>query len=78
MAGTGFMGFSMADMYPDMAGYYTTRTTTVPSAQEQNTLVDSEESANQVGITATPVQHKNIFLLIIGAVVVMAFLGMKL
>lgn len=65
------MGFSMADLYPGMAGYYTTRLTTVPEASDQNALVDDEETAQDVAVHTTPVQHRNMFLTIVSVLVLM-------
>jgi hypothetical protein len=65
------ISYSMADLYPGMSGYYTTRTTTVPEAEDQTALVDDEELAKETSIHTTPQKHRNIFLSIITVIVVM-------
>jgi capsular polysaccharide biosynthesis protein len=71
----GELKFSMADLYPGMAGFYGTRQTTIPEAADQSALVDNEEAAKENSVHTTPSQHRNILIGIIVAVVVLVLLG---
>lgn len=73
--GVGALNFSMADLYPGMAGYYGTRQTTIPEASDQQALVDNEDAAKENSVHTTPTQHRNILIGIIVAVVALVLLG---
>jgi capsular polysaccharide biosynthesis protein len=65
------LNFTMADLYPGMAGYYTTRTTTVPEAEDQNALVDDEEASRENSVHTSPAAHRNMFMSIAVVVAIM-------
>lgn len=69
------LNFAMADLYPGMAGTYGTRQTTIPEATDQQALVDNEEAAKDMSVHTTPTQHRNIFIGILAAVVLLFVLG---
>lgn len=65
--------FFMRDVYSTM-GHATTRTETIPDAEDQNTLVDDQKLAEQEQISrSNPAgQHKNV-MLGIGLIVIIIF-----
>lgn len=72
----GELSFSMSDLYPAMA-FATTRMQTIPEAEDQNTLVDDQEAAEQTDVQQNPQQRKNIVLSLIIFVIVIILLGWK-
>ena len=59
--GLGELFFHAADLYPNM-GFMTTRSATVPEAEDQNTLVDDEDAAKEVDVKQNPITYKQILL----------------
>lgn len=72
----GGLYFSMADVYPNM-GFGTTRLLTVPEAEDQNSLVDNQEAAEQAQVRHNPASSKSILFSIMIIVLVMVLLGWK-
>lgn len=70
------MNFGMADIYPNL-GFYTTRSLTVPEAEDQNTLVDDQKLAEAQKVTHNPASSKSILISIAIFIVVMVLLAWK-
>lgn len=75
MSRVGSMNFSMADLYPDMAGNYGTRSLTIPGSNDQMALVDDEEAAKENSVHTTPQQHRNIFVTIVAVLIAICCFG---
>lgn len=72
----GALNYKYGDLYPDMGGFFTTRTETIPEAYDQNALTDDQDMAEQNAIRTTPTQHRNIWVTLI-AVFVFLFIFSK-
>lgn len=70
------LNFSMADFYPTYGGI-STRTQTVPEAEDQNTLVDDEELAKANPVSVTSASHKNVWVSIAVVFAIIILLNMK-
>lgn len=70
------LNFGMADLYPNM-GFYTTRSITVPEAEDQNTLVDDQKLAEQTQVSHNPASSKAILISIAVFIGIMALLAWK-
>ncbi|MFE2710183.1 hypothetical protein [Streptomyces mirabilis] len=59
--GIGEMFYHAADLYPNM-GFMSTRTSTVPEAEDQMSLVDDEDTAKEHDVKQDPITSKQILL----------------
>jgi len=71
------LNFGMADLYPNM-GFTTTRSLTVPEADDQHSLVDHGEKAEEAQPKHNPATSKAILIgvgVFIAAMVLLAWKG---
>ncbi|MGQ7864079.1 hypothetical protein [Bacillus sp. WC2502] len=61
--GNGELYFGVADLYPGQ-GFETTKGLTIPEAEDQNTLVDDEETAQQAQSKVNPVTNRGMLITI--------------
>lgn len=54
------LSFSKADIYPGMAGYYSTRSVTIPESYDQNALVDNEDVSENIAVHTPHETHRGI------------------
>lgn len=66
------MEFSIADMYPGLAGYYETTNLTNPDAKDQEGLAENVEAGQQAGKESRP---KYIFIALLVVVLLVVFFG---
>lgn len=70
------LNYGYSDMYPSMGGL-STRIQTVPEAEDQNTLVDDEELAQQNPAQVTNASNKSMMLSVLAVVVVIFVLNIR-
>jgi hypothetical protein len=73
----GAMNFALSDLYPGMFNEVTTRGQTKPTPDDQTALVDDEELAQQNPAHVDPATHRNMWTLVVVAILIMIFLNVN-
>lgn len=71
------LNFALSDLYPGMFQEITTREQTKPEPDDQNALVDDEELAQANPAKVDQATHRNMWALVVGAILLIVLLNVK-